>query len=258
MPTSRRLIVGNWKMHGLQADLAGAKAVAEVADTVDLEVAICVPATLIERMRRTVDGSTVSVGGQDLHSGVSGPFTGDISAAMLVDAGAGMVIAGHSERRAAYGENDAQVAVKARAAVGGGLVPIICVGETAAERDADRTLAVIHRQVVDCVPSDLASAAIILAYEPVWAIGHGVTPSLDEIAAAHATLRGALNSIHGDLCRSVPLLFGGSVDAGNVSKVMALRDVNGVLVGGASLDASNFISLLHAADTRRIAHVDRE
>jgi triosephosphate isomerase (TIM) len=242
------LIAGNWKMNGLAADLAQAEAVtAGVARAhPTARVVICPPATLLARMAQTLAGSPVLLGGQDCHARAAGAFTGDISAEMLADAGARMVIVGHSERRAAYGETDATVAAKALAARRAGLEPIICVGESRAERDAGRAIDVICRQVAGCIARELAESAFAVAYEPVWAIGAGVTPTLSEIAEAHAALRGALAEVAGDRGRAAPILYGGSVKPDNAADILKITNVGGALVGGASLKADDFLAIVRA------------
>ena len=243
------LIAGNWKMHGLAADLAQARAVAAgvVEGRPRARVALCPPATLLARMAEALAGTRVLLGGQDCHERDKGAFTGDISAEMLADAGASLVIVGHSERRAAYGETDARVAAKALAARRAGLEPIICVGESRAERDAGRAIDVICAQVVGCIARELAEGAFALAYEPVWAIGAGVTPSAAEIAEAHVALRGALVDAAGDRGRNVPILYGGSVKPDNAEEILNIAEVGGALVGGASLKADDFLAIVRAA-----------
>jgi triosephosphate isomerase len=243
------LIAGNWKMNGLAADIAQAAAVAaELAQARPAaRVAICPPATLLARMAQALAGSPVLLGGQDCHAQPAGAFTGDISAEMLADAGARLVIVGHSERRAAYGETDATVAAKALAARRAGLEPIICVGEARAERDAGRAIEVICAQVVGCVAAELAESAFAVAYEPVWAIGAGVTPTLSEIAEAHEALRGALTEAAGARGRAAPILYGGSVKPDNAAEILRLANVGGALVGGASLKAQDFLAIVRAA-----------
>jgi triosephosphate isomerase len=243
------LIAGNWKMNGLAVDLAEAEAVAAglARARPTARVAICPPATLLARMAQALIGSPVLLGGQDCHADSAGAFTGDISAAMLADAGARLVIVGHSERRAAYGETDATVAAKALAARRAGLEPIICVGESRAERDAGRAVEVICGQVVGCVAAELAESAFAIAYEPVWAIGAGVTPTLAEIAEAHDALREALAEAAGDRGRAAPILYGGSVKPDNAAEILRIRNVGGALVGGASLKADDFLAIVRAA-----------
>jgi triosephosphate isomerase len=242
------LIAGNWKMNGLAHDLAQARAVADsLAETpARVRVAICPPMTLLSHMAAALAGSAVALGGQDCHAQASGAFTGDISAEMLADAGARLVIVGHSERRAGHGETDAMVAAKAKAARRAGLEPIVCVGETRAERDAGQTLEVICRQVAGSIPPDMAEAGFALAYEPIWAIGAGSTPTPDEIIAAHLALRDALIECAGPGGRTAPILYGGSVKPDNAAEILKLAEVDGALVGGASLKAVDFLAIIRA------------
>ncbi len=242
------LIAGNWKMNGLGRDLAEARRVAEsLAEApARARVAICPPATLLTRMAETLAGSAVALGGQDCHAEASGAFTGDISAEMLADAGARLVIVGHSERRAGHGETDAMVAAKARAACRAGLEPIVCVGETRAQRDAGQALEVICRQVAGSIPSGMADGRFVLAYEPIWAIGAGSTPTSAEIIAAHAALRQALIDCAGAAGRGAPILYGGSVKPDNAVEILTLAEVGGALVGGASLKAVDFLAIVRA------------
>jgi triosephosphate isomerase len=242
------LIAGNWKMNGLGKDLAEARAVADsLAQTpARARVAICPPATLLARMAGALAGSAVALGGQDCHAEPSGAFTGDISAEMLADAGARLVIVGHSERRAGHGETDAMVAAKASAATRAGLEPIVCVGETRAQRDAGQALEVICRQVAGSIPAGMAEGSFALAYEPIWAIGAGSTPTSDEIVAAHAALREALVECAGSAGRTAPILYGGSVKPDNAAEILKLAEVGGALVGGASLRAADFLAIIRA------------
>ena len=234
-------------MNGLGADLAEAQAVASAVagSSAKARVGVCPPATLIERMARALEKSVVAVGGQDCHAEVCGAFTGEISAEMLVDAGASLVIVGHSERRAGHGESDAIVAAKALAAVGAGLEPIICVGESLEERKAGHALDVVTGQIRGSVPAALASAAFAVAYEPVWAIGTGLTPSLAEIEQVHAAIRSALIAI-GGTAATAPILYGGSVKPDNAREILAAAEVGGALVGGASLKAADFLAIIGA------------
>jgi triosephosphate isomerase len=243
------LIVGNWKMFGLGANVENARLLAAVlaADPAIARVAICAPATLIERLARALEGSSVIVGGQNLHTEARGAFTGDISGEMLADAGARMVIVGHSERRAAYGETNAQVAAKTRTALHWGLEPVICVGESLADREAGRTLNVIRKELMESLTTDLAGARFAVAYEPLWAIGTGRTPTVDQIEEAHTTLREALAHVLGEAASSVPILYGGSVKPANAAAIMAAEDVDGALVGGASLEVEDFLAIIRAA-----------
>jgi triosephosphate isomerase len=247
MPTP--LIAGNWKMNGLAADLDEARALAAAlaAAPAQARVALCPPATLVARMAAVLADSAVAVGGQDCHAEMAGAFTGDVSAEMLADAGARLVIVGHSERRAAYAESDAVVASKALAAVRGGLEPIICVGETLAERKAGRALEVVTGQIAGSVPSDLGDTAFAVAYEPVWAIGTGLTPTIAEIEEVHAAVRRALVAALGEAGRGAPILYGGSVKPANAAEILGAAEVGGALVGGASLKAADFLAIIRAA-----------
>lgn len=237
-----KLAAGNWKMNGLRADLTEARALAETCGTVSCGVLLCPPATLIGTMADMLDGSNIMVGGQDCHPAPSGAHTGDISAQMLADSGARYVILGHSERRADHDETSALVAVKAKAAHAAGLVAIICIGETEAERDSGQTLAVVLRQLAESLPDAATAANTVIAYEPVWAIGTGRTPSLAQIAEVHDALRGHLPD------PAISLLYGGSVKPANAAEIFALENVDGALVGGASLKASDFSAIVAALD----------
>jgi triosephosphate isomerase (TIM) len=244
---SRRLIAGNWKMHGLEASLAEARAIAAAveAQAPAARVAICPPATLISRLARGLAGSGVEVGGQDCHPAAQGAFTGSLSAEMLADAGATLVILGHSERRVDLRETSAHVAAKVEAALHAGLEPIVCVGENAAEREAGRTLSVVLRQLRRSLPQALADAPFALAYEPIWAIGTGVTPTRDQIEEVHGAIRRALSERWPG--NDAPILYGGSVKPDNAEEILGLAEVGGALVGGASLTAAQFLPIVRAA-----------
>lgn len=245
-PGIRPLVAGNWKMNGTGAALPELAAIGKGFMSgldADVEALICVPATLLTRASKILRETPVRLGAQDCHAQDHGAHTGDISAEMLKDAGASIVITGHSERRTDHGESDEMVSAKAQAAWRAGLCTIICIGETLAQREAKETLAVLSRQIVGSVPSQAASATTIIAYEPVWAIGTGLTPSADDIAAAHAHIRAELARHIGDEARNMRILYGGSVKAGNASELMALANVDGALVGGASLKASDFLAI---------------
>jgi triosephosphate isomerase (TIM) len=248
--TRRPLIAGNWKMNGLKADaLALARGVAEgtkQAAWTDREVLICPPATLVAAVAEAVRGSGVLVGGQNCHAKASGAHTGDVSAEMLRDAGASHVIVGHSERRTDCGETDAIVRAKAEAAWRAGLLPIVCIGETLAEREGGRTLAVLESQLKGSVPAGSTATKLVVAYEPVWAIGTGKTPTTPEVAAAHAHIRRVLGGLMGDAA-AVRLLYGGSVNSRNAAELLAAGDVDGALVGGASLKTDDFLAIAKAA-----------
>jgi triosephosphate isomerase len=246
---SAPLIVGNWKMNGLAADLAEAAALAAAlaAQPAAARVALCPPATLIARMAAALERTAVAVGGQDCHAQAAGAFTGDVSAQMLADAGARLVIVGHSERRAGHGESDADVAAKALAAVRAGLEPIICVGETLEQRQAGEALAVVTRQVAGSAPAGLGEAPFALAYEPIWAIGTGLTPTTAQIEEVHAAVRQALVAALGAAGARAPILYGGSVKPANAAEILAAAEVGGALVGGASLKAADFLGIIRAA-----------
>jgi triosephosphate isomerase len=238
------LIAGNWKMNGLAASLDEARALAAGLGTTRARVAICPPATLVERLARALKGGAVLVGGQDCHPKASGAFTGDVAAEMLADAGASLVIVGHSERRAGYGETDAVVADKVRAALRAGLEPIVCVGETLAEREAGQALAVVSGQVRGSLPAELAGQAFCVAYEPVWAIGTGLTPTTPQIEEIHTAIRGVLLEMFDAAGRATPILYGGSVKPGNATEILHAAEVGGALVGGASLKAEDFLGII--------------
>jgi triosephosphate isomerase len=249
--TRTPLIAGNWKMNGrlpaataLAAEVAARATDAARAGTLQAEVVLCPPATLLGEVGRLVRGSPVATGGQDCRAEVAGAFTGDISAEMLADLGCRYVIVGHSERRSLYGESDATVLAKAAAALRAGLTPIVCIGETAAERDAGRALAVVERQLRGSLPA--TSAAVVVAYEPVWAIGTGRTASPADIGAMHSHLRAVLQDHLGPKGQAVRLLYGGSVKAANAAAILATPDVDGALVGGASLQADEFWGIVTA------------
>ena len=234
-------------MHGLAAALDEARAIAAGVDAhaAAARVAICPPATLIQRLAHALAGSGVEVGGQDCRPEPHGAFTGSIAAEMLADARASLVILGHSERRAYYGETDADVAAKVGAALRAGLEPIVCVGESAEERRAGRALEVVLGQLHASLPDALAGAAFAVAYEPIWAIGAGVTPSHAEIEQVHRAIRAALERRWGG--DPAPILYGGSVKADNAVAILRLAEVGGALVGGASLTATQFLPIVRAA-----------
>ncbi len=240
-PGVRPLIAGNWKMHGLSADgLALARAVAAGGAGIAAEILVCPPATLVMAVAAAVQGGPVAAGGQDCHLVAKGAHTGDVSAPMLADAGARYVILGHSERRADHQETDAVVKAKAASAIAHGLVPIVCVGETLAQREAGEAESVVRAQVAGSLPEGFVAAGGVVAYEPVWAIGTGRTPTEADIAAIHAALRQAVGP-------TTRLLYGGSVKPGNAAAILALPNVDGALVGGASLVAEDFLAIARAA-----------
>ena len=235
-----KIAAGNWKMNGLSADLAEVQALAATQPDPGCDVIICPPATLVAALAAACAGGSVNVGAQDCHSQVSGAHTGDISAEQLADAGASHIIVGHSERRADHCEPDTIVAEKTAAVWRAGLVAILCVGETEAERDAGATLEVVRRQIAGSLPDGASAANTILAYEPVWAIGTGRTATPAEIAEIHADIRATLSDRLGEEGAEISLLYGGSVKAGNAAEIFAVQNVDGALVGGASLKAGDF------------------
>lgn len=245
----RKLAAGNWKMNGTGDSLAELAALAESHGAPAADILICPPATLLSRAADTARGSAVAIGGQDCHANASGAHTGDLSAAMLKDAGASAVILGHSERRADHGERDAQICAKAEAAIGEGLTAVICIGETLAEREAGDTLKVAGTQLAGSVPASAAGANTVIAYEPVWAIGTGKVPTLEQIAEVHDFLRAELTSRFGaETADSIRLLYGGSVKPSNASEIFAVSNVDGALVGGASLKAADFSPIISALE----------
>jgi triosephosphate isomerase len=238
-PDVRPLVAGNWKMNGLAAEgEALARAVAAGAGALAAELVLCPPATLLARLSAL--GLPFALGGQDCHAREKGAHTGDVSAAMLRDAGAAFVILGHSERRADHAESDAAVRAKAEAALAAGLTPILCVGESEAERLAGRAEAVVAAQLAGSLPEGFHAAGGVIAYEPVWAIGTGRVPTEADIAAMHAMLRAATTP-------ATRLLYGGSVKPGNAAAILAIPNVDGALVGGASLIAADFLAIASAA-----------
>lgn len=244
----RKLAAGNWKMNGDLASLDQIDALIAAHPEPDCDVLICPPAPLLHPLRAHIGAHPIATGGQDCHANASGAHTGDLSAALLRDVGADYVILGHSERRADHGETDAAVAAKAAAAQAAGLIAIICVGETEAQRDAGETLVVIARQLAGSVPAGSDAANTVIAYEPVWAIGTGRTPTNDQIAEVHALLRRELDGRVKDAV-NVRLLYGGSVKPSNAAEIFAIANVDGALVGGASLKASDFGGIIAALES---------
>jgi triosephosphate isomerase len=245
----RPLIAGNWKMNGLAAALAEAEAVRQALSegTPPADVMICPPATLLARMADAVRGSRLLIGAQDCHAAASGAHTGDISAEMAQDAGASAVIVGHSERRADHGELDRIVRAKAAAAHRAGLSAIVCIGETKGERLAGLALRVVRRQLEGSLPDGVTGDNTVIAYEPVWAIGTGLTPSAEDVAEIHAAIRKHLEERFASEGSRVRILYGGSVKPANAKELLALPHVNGALVGGASLKADDFLAIIRAA-----------
>jgi triosephosphate isomerase len=241
------LIAGNWKMNGLRASLVEASAVADGAAKSRARVAICPPSLLVHQMAELLRDTKVLVGGQDAHWDDFGAFTGDVSAEMLKDAGAALVILGHSERRTGYRETDEIVAKKVDAALRAGLEPIVCVGETLDERQAGEALAIVTGQVRGSLPKALAGKPFSVAYEPVWAIGTGLTPTTPQIEEMHRAIRATLVELFDDHGADMPILYGGSVKPSNAGEILHAAEVGGALVGGASLKASDFLAIANAA-----------
>lgn len=248
MAERRKLVAGNWKMNGLRTALpevesmiAGARALGRV------DLAICPPATLASQVGDVLQGSPIGLGGQDCHAKANGAFTGDVSAEMWADLGARFVIVGHSERRQHHGETDAIVAAKAAAVCRAGLIPIICVGESLAERDAGKTLAVIATQLAGSIPDEAGRADTVIAYEPVWAIGTGRTPTVAQVEEVHQAVGRALDARFGAAGLQIRVLYGGSVKPDNAAELMAVAGVDGALVGGASLKAADFLAIARAS-----------
>lgn len=247
--TPRPLIAGNWKMNGLSVALDEARAVAAALEQrpAAARVAIFPPATLLHRLAEAVEGSSVLVGGQDCHAKASGAHTGDISAEMISDAGGTMVIVGHSERRTDHGETCQQVAAKVEATLAAGLEPVICVGESLAQREAGQAVTFVVGQLHNSLPASLKGKAFNVAYEPIWAIGTGRVASVTNIVEMHTAIRAELVSLFGAQGAGVPILYGGSVKPENAAEILAAAEVGGALVGGASLKAKDFLAIVEAA-----------
>ena len=248
---NRQLVAGNWKMNGSLAEataLLGALRAGAAGLACDLLV--CPPATLLREAAVLLAGSPIAVGGQDCHAKEKGAHTGDLSAAMLKEAGAGFVILGHSERRADHSETDAQVHAKTLAAMAAGLIPVVCVGETLAERQAGQAQDVVRTQLSGSLPENFAAGAGVVAYEPVWAIGTGLTPTVAEVEAMHGFIRARLAHAFGPAGAAVRVLYGGSVKPDNAAALLAVAEVDGALVGGASLKATDFLAIAQAAPVR--------
>jgi triosephosphate isomerase (TIM) len=242
MMTRRPLIAGNWKMNGLRASINVLKKIIDGAQALgDVDIIVCPPATLIACFADAVRGTRVGIGGQDCYTEAAGAYTGDISAEMLRDAGAMAVILGHSERRRYHGETDSIVRAKVAAAHRAGLLAIVCVGETRAEHDAGRANEIVCKQLQGSLPDTAES--IVVAYEPVWAIGTGLTPTPDDVRAMHALIREQLSGRFGAAGETLRILYGGSVKPGNAKELLRIENVDGALVGGASLDAGEFLAI---------------
>ena len=246
--TPRPLVAGNWKMNGMRGSAAeltkimsGAPAVAARADLM-----VCPPATLLATFATLVEGTPVTVGAQDCHAEPSGAFTGDLSAEMLRDCGAVAVIVGHSERRQYHRETDIEVNAKARAAWRAGLMAIVCVGETKDEREGGKTLDVVHVQTRTSLPDGATAENLVVAYEPVWAIGTGLTPTPADVAAVHGFIRRHLETRYGEAGKQIRILYGGSVKPSNARELLHVPNVDGALVGGASLKADDFLGIARA------------
>ncbi len=246
----RKLCAGNWKMNGLRREavaLAGALVAHAKAEAPPCELVLCPPATALAFVAAALAGSAIGLGGQDCHSADGGAHTGDVSAAMLKDAGCRYVILGHSERRAAHGESDAVVRAKCEAARRAGLAVILCVGETLAERDGGKTLDVVARQLAGSLPDGIPPAELAIAYEPVWAIGTGRTPSIAQVEEVHALIRARIaDKVTAGQAKDVRILYGGSVKPDNAAQLMGAKNVDGALVGGASLIAADFWAIARA------------
>ena len=240
----RPLVAGNWKMNGLRGSAAElARIIQGARDLAAVDILICPPATLVAGFAAAAVGSMVRIGAQDCHAEAAGAFTGDLSAEMLKDAGASAVIVGHSERRSYHGETDAGVRAKALAARRAGLCAIVCVGETRAERDGERALAVVGTQLDGSIPDGATAGNLVIAYEPVWAIGTGLTPTLDDVAEMHGFARRRLAARFGAAGEDIRILYGGSVKPSNAAELLRVADVDGALVGGASLRADEFLAI---------------
>jgi triosephosphate isomerase len=246
--TQRRpLVAGNWKMHGLQSSAAELGRIIEGARALSrVDIMVCPPATLLVPFAEIARGTEVRIGAQDCHAEPSGAHTGDVSAEMLADAGASAVIVGHSERRTYHKESDAQVRAKALAARRAGLTAIVCIGETRAEREAGRTLAVVGGQIGGSLPDEASGEDIVIAYEPVWAIGSGLTPTPADVAEVHAFIRQRLADRYGAQSERIRILYGGSVKPDNAKQLLSIANVDGALVGGASLKAESLLGIAHA------------
>ncbi|WP_291737333.1 triose-phosphate isomerase [Leisingera sp. F5] len=245
----RKLAAGNWKMNGTGDSLGELAALAESHAGPAADILICPPATLLSRAADIAKGSAVAIGGQDCHANASGAHTGDLSAAMLKDAGASAVILGHSERRADHGETDAQICAKAEAAIAEGLTAVICIGETLSEREGGDTLKVVGAQLAGSVPASATGKNTVVAYEPIWAIGTGKVPTLEQISEVHNFLRAELTTRFGaGTAEAIRLLYGGSVKPSNAREIFAVSNVDGALVGGASLKAADFSPIITALE----------
>jgi len=241
----RSIAAGNWKMNGLRENFNEILLIDAASENVNCDVILCVPDTLIREISEKT--KNIFSGGQNCHIEASGAFTGDISAEMIKDAGASHVIVGHSERRVNYNENNNLIKSKAQTALNEGLKAIICIGETLNERETGITLDIIKKQLLDSLPQEITGETIIIAYEPVWAIGTGLTPTIEQITEVHDFIRAELENNYGKkIGHSVNILYGGSMNAKNAHEISAIENVDGGLVGGASLKAESFIPIINA------------
>ncbi|MEZ5674337.1 MAG: triose-phosphate isomerase [Thalassovita sp.] len=249
----RKLAAGNWKMNGVKAQLAELDNIRKTHPNPAVDVLICPPATLLSDAVETVSGYPMMIGGQDCHTANSGAHTGDISADMIKDAGGTAVIVGHSERREDHGESDAQICAKATTVMENGLIAVVCIGESLAQREAGETLSVIGAQLAGSVPDTASAAQLVIAYEPIWAIGTGLIPTLEQIAEVHDFMRENMIQRFGtDTANGIRLLYGGSVKPGNATEIFAVSNVDGALVGGASLTAADFCPIIAALEASAV------
>jgi len=248
----RMLLAGNWKMNGLKTALAEIRALKRglVDESARADVLVCPPATLIMEAAKAAEGSPIAIGGQDCHALASGAYTGDVSAEMLRDAGATAVILGHSERRQYHGETNPIVAGKMKAARRAGLMAILCVGESDKEREAGHAIRVVTQQLEASIPPELGASDLTIAYEPIWAIGTGKTPTTADIGEMHAAIRAMLGKRFSAGGETIRVLYGGSVKPDNAAEILAVPNVDGALVGGASLKAADFLAIIRAAPRR--------
>jgi len=242
----RKMVAGNWKMNGLQVSLENIAELATAHDSARVDIMICPPATLLSKACEIA--RSLKIGAQDCHSAEHGAHTGDISANMIADCGAKAVILGHSERRANHNESDAIVRDKTSAAQSAGLTAVVCIGETLEQREAGETIAVLETQLKASIPDKVDPSRMVVAYEPVWAIGTGKIPTLEQITEAHQFCRRTLLKRFGSAANNVPLLYGGSVKASNAEEIFSLQNVDGALVGGASLAPVDFSPIIHALE----------
>ncbi|SMH29143.1 triose-phosphate isomerase [Maritimibacter sp. HL-12] len=247
----RGLAAGNWKMNGTAASLGEVEALKTAHTAPSVDILICPPATLLDRLSAVTHGSAIATGGQDCHPAKAGAHTGDIAAAMITDAGGTHVILGHSERRADHQETDAQVCAKAKAALEGGLIAVICLGESLDEREAGQTLDVIGSQLAGSLPDGLTGATAVIAYEPIWAIGTGKIPTIEQITEVHDFIRADLVARFGAEGEAIRVLYGGSVKPANAAEIFAVANVDGALVGGASLKAEDFSPIISALEAAK-------